>query len=412
MRFLIGLAVKNLKRRKRRTMFTVAGIAMGVWLTLTFFGVTNYNYAKLIENGSKMSYGHLSFLNEDYLLHSSAKNSVFVSEKELASSSKIGGIQKALPRIMISASAMSAKKSLPVAIMGIDVKLENSEDNVFLDHITSGEIPKSNSDRSVIVGKKLLEKLGLREGQKLIIQFSDKNGDIQSELLWITTVFSTGSEIIDTGSIIVPINILQKYLRYEENEYSFIAMIMNNPNLLEAAETDVKKIFASNNSGEVVDWKTSQESLYSLIKLDKSSGLFFICILGFIVALGNLNTILMSVLERRKEFGMMMAIGMKTRQLIMNVIYEAIVMSLLGVFIGFILGSLTYSYFLYVGLDISEMVGGAEAANSLFDPIMRSKLYLKDYFISAISFIILTILASLYPALKIRKLNPIEVMTR
>ena len=60
-------------------MFTVAGIAMGVWLTLTFFGVTNYNYGKLIENGSKMSYGHLSFLNKNYLLHPSAKNSVFVS---------------------------------------------------------------------------------------------------------------------------------------------------------------------------------------------------------------------------------------------------------------------------------------------------------------------------------------------
>ena len=58
-----------------------------------------------------------------------------------------------------------------------------------------------------------------------------------------------------------------------------------------------------------MDWKTSQQSLYALIKLDKSSGLFFIYILAFIVALGNLNTILMSVLERRKEFGMMMAIG-------------------------------------------------------------------------------------------------------
>ena len=243
MKFLIELAIKNLKRRKRRTMFTVAGIAMGVWLTLTFFGVTNYNYGKLIENGSKMSYGHLSFLNKNYLLHPSAKNSVFVSEKELESSSKIKGIQKPLARILVSASAMSAKKSLPVAIMGIDVNIENAEDNVFLDHITSGEIPKSNSEPSVIIGQKLLEKLGLREGQKLIIQFSDKNGDIQSELLWITTVFSTGTEGIDTGTIIVPINIMQKYLKYESNEYSFIAMIMNNPNLLESAKASLEKVF-------------------------------------------------------------------------------------------------------------------------------------------------------------------------
>ena len=72
MKFLIELAIKNLKRRKKNYIHP-AGIAMGVWLTLTFFGVTNYNYGKLIENGSKMSYGHLSFLNKNYLLNPSAK---------------------------------------------------------------------------------------------------------------------------------------------------------------------------------------------------------------------------------------------------------------------------------------------------------------------------------------------------
>lgn len=412
MKFLIDLALKNLKRRRRRTMFTVSGIALGVWLTLSFFGVTNYNYAKLIDNGSKMSYGHLSFLDEHYLLHPSAKNSVFVSDEEVSKSSKIEGIQKSLPRIMISASAMSAKKNLPVAIMGIDVTKETSKDNAFLDHVIDGDIIQSNSDQSVIVGKSLLAKLGLRKGQKLIIQFSDKNAQIQSELLWVRAVFSTGSEAIDSGTIIVPINTMQKYLRYENNEYSFIAAIMDNPNLLYEAKANMKKLFQNNNSGEVVDWKTSQESLDAFVKLDKSSGLFFICILALIIALGNLNTILMSVLERRKEFGMMMAIGMKPRQIILNVIYEATAMSFFGVVLGFVLGTLTHIYFLYVGIDMSSMVGSGEVANSLFDPILRSKLYPKDYFISALSFIFLTILASLYPALKIRKLNPIEVMTR
>ena len=79
--FLFDLAVKNLKRRKRRTYFTVAGISFGVWLSILFLGIMNYNYGKLIDNGSKMSFGHVSFLNEDFLLHSSAKNSVKLSNK-------------------------------------------------------------------------------------------------------------------------------------------------------------------------------------------------------------------------------------------------------------------------------------------------------------------------------------------
>ena len=86
------------------------------------------------------------------------------------------------------------------------------------------------------MGKKLLEKLGLEKDQKLIIQFSDKNGDIQSELLWIRAVFkSTGDTNIDTSTILVPIR-LQKYLRYQYNEYSFVSFIMNDPRRLEDAE--------------------------------------------------------------------------------------------------------------------------------------------------------------------------------
>ena len=343
----------------------------------------------------------------------SARNSVFVSSDEISESSQVNGIQKALPRIMISASAMSAKKNMPIGVMGIDFRSEDANDNVYLKHISDGSLPLSNEDRSVVVGKKLLEKLGLEKDQKLIIQFSDKNEDIQSELLlWIRAVFSTGSTNVDTSTILVPIKILQKYLRYQYNEYSFVSFIMNDPRRLEDAKKDLSKIYSMNNSGVVLDWKSSLKSLYAFVNLDKSSGLFFIYILALIVALGNLNTILMSVLERKKEFGMMLAIGMKPGQLIFNVVCEAVVMSFLGVALGFVLGSLTHFYFLFVGVDLGNILGEGDVSNTLFDPILRSKLYLGDYIISALSFILLTVLASLYPALKIRNLNPIEVMTR
>ena len=78
---------------------------------------------------------------------------------------------------------------------------------------------------------------------------------------------------------------------------------------------------------------------------------------------------------------------------------------------GFVLGSLTHFIFYFVGVDLGNILGEGDVSNTLFDPILRSKLYLGDYIISALSFILLTVLASLYPALKIRNLNPIEVMT-
>ena len=91
----------------------------------------NYNYGALIDNGSKMSYGHLSFLDKDYLLHSSAKNSVKVEDEEVEKVETIANVTKALKRIMVSASAMSAKKNIPVGIMAIDVTKETMRKMLF-----------------------------------------------------------------------------------------------------------------------------------------------------------------------------------------------------------------------------------------------------------------------------------------
>ena len=83
-----------------------------------------------------------------------------------------------------------------------------------------------------------------------------------------------------------------------------------------------------------------------------------------------------------------------------------------GVMAGFVLGTITNIYLIKVGIDLSTMLGRAEVGSSIFEPILRSRLYLVDYVKSGSAFIILTIIASLYPAFKIRKLNPIEVLTR
>ena len=108
----------------------------------------------------------------------------------------------------------------------------------------------------------------------------------------------------------------------------------------------------------------------------------------------------MSVMERRKEFGMMMAIGMKPFQIIMTVIFEAISTSSIGVIIGSILGFLCNLYIQKIGIDMTSVYKGADVANSLFDPIIRSRLYVSDFALTALSFIVLAVAISIYPALK------------
>ena len=359
-----------------------------------------------------MNFGHVSFVKKSYIKATNAKNSILMSEDEKLAAAKIPHVQKALGRIMISGMAVSARKSQPVGLMGIDVTKETGADNAFLNHIKAGELPRSNTESSVIIGKSLLRKLGLKMGQKLVIQFTDKNGDIQSELLWITSVFSTGSETIDSSQIMIPIQTLQKYLRYQNNEYSFLALILQDQNQLPTCRERLKEIMSTNKTGTVLDWTKTQVSLKTFVYMKQQSGYAFIMILALIVSLGNLNTILMSVMERRREFGMMMALGMKPIQIMLTVIFEAIATSMIGVIFGSLLGLATNFYFQQVGIDMGAAYKGADVANSLFDPIIRSRLYLSDFVVTASFFILLSVLVSIYPALKIRNLNPIDVMTK
>ena len=355
--------------------------------------------------------GILSFLDPSYIVHSSPKNTVQYKEDEVAKVESLSNVNKALSRIMLNASALSARKSLPVQISAIDMTRETGEVNAFLNHIKEGEIPKTNDEASVIVGQALLDKLGIRKGQKLIIQFSDKNGDIQSELLWVTTVYDTGVESIDQGTILVPLETMRKYLRYDKGEYTTLSVLINDQAKLNQTEKKVREIFKSNNTGEVVDWKKSQADLSGFIYMKTSSGDSFIYILGLIVSLGNLNTILMSVMERRREFGMMRAIGMKSSEMIKSVVYEAAAIALIGVGVGYVLGTISHLYIKTAGIDISSRMQDAAVANALFDPILRSTLYFRNYIQIGLAFTLICVLFSLYPALKLRGLKPVEVLT-
>ena len=166
---------------------------------------------------------------------------------------------------------------------------------------------------------------------------------------WITSVFSTGSETIDSSQIMIPIQTLQKYLRYQNNEYSFLALILQDQNQLPTCRERLKEIMSTNKTGTVLDWTKTQVSLKTFVYMKQQSGYAFIMILALIVSLGNLNTILMSVMERRREFGMMMALGMKPIQIMLTVIFEAIATSMIGVIFGSLLGLATNFYFQQVG---------------------------------------------------------------
>ena len=165
----------------------------------------------------------------------------------------------------------------------------------------------------------------------------------------------------------------------------------------------------NNESVEVLSWQETQRDLAALITLDRTTNYLSQVLVGLVIAAGILNTLLMSVLERSREFGVMMAVGMTPKILFRLVMMESVWLGLFGLIVGTIITA-PWFYFLYtVGIDFSEAMGGDYTAGGvLIDPVMHIRLFSESAMFILSGVFLLTIIAGLYPAYRAINTAPVD----
>jgi ABC-type lipoprotein release transport system permease subunit len=315
-------AWRNLWRRKRRTFITAFSIGFGVMLAVTFTGTGDYGYTNMINAGATMGLGHITIeplgFNQTPALDKRLLDSANVREEV----SKIPGVKEATVRIMGQAMFASARKSIGGAFLAIDPKQESSSQNLFIRSIVEGKLFDSTDGRGIVVGKKMAEKLQLRIGKKLVYTTTDINGEIVSEIARISAIFKTGVKEVDGSMVLLPIDSVRTTLHYGKDDASLVAI-----NIDDQRETSsIRNTIAAkvdNPQREVLSWKDTQPDLAGIIAMDRSGNYISQILVGLLIAAGILNTLLMSVMERTKEFGVMMAVGMGPSTLFKLVIMES-----------------------------------------------------------------------------------------
>lgn len=406
---LFTMAWRNLWRRKRRTIITVFSVAFGVWLAVTFTGMGGYSYNNMIDTSARMGFGHLTLHPTGWLESLGLEERIQDAEAAEKKLESTPGVTGAYVRIMGQAMFATAGKSAGGVFLGIDPTDENRRVNLFVRSISEGELFAPDDLRGIVVGKLMAEKLDLRLGKRVVYTLVDVNGEIVSEVAKVRGIFETGVDGVDGSFALLPIDRVRRTLGYGSGAASMVAFFIDDHRKASVFEDRLTGSFGPNE--EVSTWRRTQNSIAGLVEIDRSINYMFQLLIGILIGAGVLNTILMSVLERRREFGVMMAIGTTPGQLFSLVSVEAFLVGVVGLIAGVIMTIPWYAYMTRVGIDFSSLYGEKlEAGGVLMESVIKLRLYPESAAAILIGVFLLTMLAGLYPAYQAGREPPVETL--
>ncbi|MEE8320444.1 MAG: ABC transporter permease, partial [Gammaproteobacteria bacterium] len=306
---LIKLAWRSIWRNRRRTLITVISIGMGLAFALFFIAFADGVYYQMIRDGVRMQAGHITLEHPDY--RDAPAIDLFFKDPGLFRKriERLDNVEGTKLLVLGQGVARSGVGTVGVAVMGVEPSVE-SRTSPLVKNISKGRYLQDKDRALVVLGSKLAKRLHLKEGKKLVITTNDIHGALTEELCRVAGIFETGVDEIDGYLLQAPIDFLRKLYGMPSDGATQLGVVLNKPEALRKVQKEIKSML-KDRSISAHPWQEIMPELASYIKMDKGSNLIFQAILMFLILFTIFNTILMSILERQKEFAVLMAIGTK-----------------------------------------------------------------------------------------------------
>lgn len=404
---LIKMAWRNLWRHKRRSAITCFSVGFGFFLAMSLSGMAEDSYARTVDIGAAMGLGHVTVMPEGYQDSPSMKRRISGADALRDEAAKLPEVDGAVARIMGQAMFASGGRTQGGQFIAIDPAHERAALNLFVRKIDEGALFEDAGGRGVVVGRKLAQRLRLKLGRKVVLTSTDVHGEIVSELLRVSGIFETGVAEVDAGVALVPIDRLRKTVGYGPTEATMVAAVLGQARH-SVSVRDALAAGLRDPQAVSLTWRQTQPDLDGLLAVDRASNQFFQFLVGLLIAAGVLNTLTMSVMERQREFGVLMALGMSPRRLFALLLLESSFIGVVGVLLGSLATAPWVVYMTQVGLDMSSMTEGADIGGIAMDPIIRFTLPAANVAGIVATLLLLTLLSGLYPAWLAGRAEPVE----
>ena len=401
---LLSVSWRNVWRSKTRSLVILLAIALGI-----FTGVFNYSFYngmafQRINSAISTEASHIQLHQKGYLENPKEKNyipdAVHIAQKIESEDS----VKAACTRFIVQGMVQSASTSTGIKVMGIDPNKEKSVTNLYA-KIIDGAYFDGIKRNPVIIGKKLADKLKVKVRSKLVITFADASGYISGASFRVAGIYQTSNNIYDNTNIFVRSKDLNGLYGADLNAGHEIAVLLEHSDFVPALTEKIREKHAGY---DVKNWRALMPQVSMLeSSLDISMYIFMIIILLALI-FGIINTMLMAVLERTKELGMLMSIGMNKSRVFKMIMIETVFLSLIGGAAGITMGIIATVVTAGTGIDISVVSEGFGAMG--YDSMVYPVLKIKNVIDVVIMVFTTGLLAAIYPASKALKLKPAEAL--
>jgi len=398
---LIKISWRNIWRNKLRSLVVifsiVFGLLGGIIIIAMSYGLNEERMNNAVDTYLSHIQIHNNLFSEDYNIKHTINN-LDVIEKAINEDDRVVSYSK---RIVLNGMLSNSNGSYGIQVKGIDPDEEIKVTNTY-EKIIDGEYFKSKRDNTILVGKKLADKLNLKLKSKVVITFQDENYELTSLLYRVEGIFRSGNSRYDEINVFVKNKSITKNLP-GFNGYHEMPILLSDIEL----RGEVKKDLIPMSSDNIVEgWDDiSKELAYANEMLSAVLYIFMMIILSGL-SFGVINTMLMAILERRKEIGMLMSIGMNRYKIFMMISFETIFLSLIALPFGLITSYLIVEYYSVVGIDLSVVEAGLENFG------VGTRLYFKvpneEYFYVSLMVFVISIFSSIFPSIRALKINPVE----
>ena len=400
---ILKIAFRNIFRQKRRTILTALAMIVGFTLSSVFIGWSDGAYGNIIAMFTRNRIGHIQVHREGYL----DKPSLYKTISEYSAVGKaiqtIAGVEAWTPRVFGAGLGSVDEKSTTVQIFGVDVARETKATQ-FDKKVIEGRILDKTPSHEAVIGKGLATTLSATLGSEIVIFSQGADGSIANDVYTIVGIVESGDDTTDRMTCYLNLKDAQELFVLEGRIHEIVLTVSK----INQVHKITKAIEARLNDStlHVAPWQEVAKPFYRAMQADKQGDSVGRIVIMLIVAIGVLNTVLMSVLERTREYGVLKAVGTKPTQIFRLVICEVFIIALGSICVGALLGVLTNYLLSIYGITLPEefTYGGIKFET------MYAEVNARSLIIPAITVLLSATVVSLFPAIKAARIMPAKAM--
>ena len=399
------LAWRNLWRNHRRTVIMLSAITLGVWAMIAMTAMIRGMLDGMILDSIETLPGHVQIRHPGYSDDPSIEKTVAEPAGALLQALEDPEVVAWTTRVRAAAVVTSERDSRGVSLLGVIPDGERAL-SFIADDIVEGRFLESPDDPGIVLGRKLVERLETKLGRRVVVMSQDPDNELADRGFRIVGIFKSKLSAYEDGFVFAGQETVQKMLRIP-GRVTEIAVLGDNYRDVGGLTGLLGNAVPAD--AEVLPWFELDKYLGSMLPMMDGFVLVWIVVVFLALSFGLVNTLVMAVFERVREIGLMLALGMKPAMIMSQIIIESLLLLAIGLLIGDLLAWLTMQW-LADGLDLSIVADGLDRFG--MSTILVPTLQARDVVMANVTVLILGFLASLSPAWRASRYNPIEAITK